>query len=223
MNEIVLPTIWDRLFAFFQLFFDDYVEPDVSSKLLREVSRPKESACSEATTHNSSGSRGEESMEMGRLRKEIQTLKTQCLTALTQAKKSSEREENALLQAKESVESAQVAALRMSQAASREKYMLELMTTASQDIIGKFSESPRAGFSSGRLTFLRSCRMSRRCWSWRSKSECSGRRPYMNFAGGWCRILGRWEEVLNYRPIPRSGFPSPWIHRVLPFFSFHGL
>ena len=73
-------------------------------------------------------------------------LKSKCLTALAQAKKSSEREEVALLQAKESDESAQAAALRANHAAIREEYMLELMTTLSQDMIGKLLGSPRAKF-----------------------------------------------------------------------------
>ena len=122
---------------FFQPFFDDYVEPGVSSELLREVSRPKETPFSEAITHNSSGDRDEES-EINELRKQIQMLKPQCLTALAQTKKSTAHEEAALLQAKESAESAQAALLRTTQAASREEYMLELMDVASQDVIGKF-------------------------------------------------------------------------------------
>ena len=136
-------------FPCFQLFFDDYVAPGASSELMGGMSGPKETPCSEATSHNSSGNRGRESIELSELRKEIQTLKTQCLTALAQAKKSSDREGAALLQAKESAESAQAALLKSTQAANREGYMLELMTTASQDMIGKSRESPRAEFLSG--------------------------------------------------------------------------
>ena len=130
------------------------------------MSRPKAAACFEATTRNSSGDRGAKSREISILRKEVQTLKTQCLSALAQAKKSSEREEAALVQARESVESAQIATLKLNQAAQREEYMLELMTTASQDMMGNFFESPRAETSSGyfnRLTLFYSGRMSRRC------------------------------------------------------------
>ena len=78
-----------------------------------------------------------ESIEIDTLRKENKALKTQCLTAIAQSKKLSEREEAALLQAKESTEAAQVSALKLTQAMEREGYMLKLMTTASQDLIGK--------------------------------------------------------------------------------------
>ena len=135
-------------FSFFQLYFDEYVASGASSELMGGVSRPKEILFSEAATSNSSGAQNVESIEMSELRKQIQTLKAQCLTAIVQAKKLSEREKATLLQAKESVESAQAALRKSTQAANREEYMLELMTTASQDMIGNSRESPRVGFLS---------------------------------------------------------------------------
>ena len=84
-----------------------------------------------------------DSIEIDALRKKNKALKTQCLAAIAQSKKSSEREETALLQAKEAIEAAQISAVKLTQAIDRELYMLELMTTASQDLIGEiFSGAP---------------------------------------------------------------------------------
>ena len=63
-------------------------------------------------------------------------LKKQAMTALDQAKKSSDRERAAILQAEQSAEFERSATLKLAQAGSREEYMLELMTTASQDVAG---------------------------------------------------------------------------------------
>ena len=71
------------------------------------------------------------------LQKEIKALKAQCLTAIAQSKRSSEREEAALLQAKESTEAAQIATMKLIQAMDRELYMLELMTSSSQELISE--------------------------------------------------------------------------------------
>ena len=87
-----------------------------------------------------SSSSNAESIEIDSLRKEIKVLKAQCLTAIAQSKKLSDREEAARLQAKESTEAAQIATAKLTQAVDRELYMLELMTTASQELIGKINQ-----------------------------------------------------------------------------------
>ena len=58
------------------------------------------------------------------------------MTALDQARKSSDREQTALLQAHESLKSEKAAAAKAIRSAERENYMLDLMTDASQDMAG---------------------------------------------------------------------------------------
>ena len=124
----------------FQPFCDDYVAS--SSEITGGAPKPKEIPCSEARTSNSSGNISEGSIEADFLRKEIKALKAQCLTAIAQSKNSSEHEEAALLQTKEATESAQIAAVKLTQAIDRESYILELMTTVSQDLIGRILREP---------------------------------------------------------------------------------
>ena len=100
--------------------------------------KPKEVPCSEASAQNLSSSSKKESIIIESLRKEIKVLKSQCLTALDQSKKSADRAEAARLQAKESIEAAQIATAKLTQAMDRESYMLEIMTTASLELIGRF-------------------------------------------------------------------------------------
>ena len=124
------------LFMLFQLVSDDYVA--TSSESVGRVPKPKEVPRSEASVPNLSSSTKTEAIIIESLRKEVKVLKAQCLTAINQSKKSSDREEAARLRAKESTEAAQVATAKLTQAMDRESYMLEMMTTASQELIGKF-------------------------------------------------------------------------------------
>ena len=130
------------MFSCFQLFYDDYVASGASSEFTGRAPKPREVPCSEARTLDSLGDRGRDLIEIENLRKEIKVLKSQCLTAIAQAKNSTEREEAALLEAKESTEGAHVVAVKLTQAMDREAYMLELMTTASQELIGKVIREP---------------------------------------------------------------------------------
>ena len=119
----------------FQLFCDDYVAS--SSEFTGGAPKPKEIPCSEASAPNLSSSSNAESIEIDSLRKEIKVLKAQCLTAIAQTKKLSDREEAARLQAKESDEAAHIATVKLTQAVDRELYLLELMTSSSQEMIGE--------------------------------------------------------------------------------------
>ena len=119
----------------FQHFCDDYVAS--SSEITRGAPKPKEISCSEASAPNLSSSINTESIIIDSLRKEIKVLKAQCLTAIAQSKKLSDREETARLQAKESTEAAQIATAKLTQAIDRESYLLELMTSSSQELIGE--------------------------------------------------------------------------------------
>jgi hypothetical protein len=58
------------------------------------------------------------------------------MTALAQARKSSEREQAALLEAQKSDDLEQAATLEVTRVAERERYMIELMTTASHEVAG---------------------------------------------------------------------------------------
>ena len=130
------------LVLLFQPFADDYIESGTSSGCAVKAPKPKEVPYSEAKTHASSGSVGGESVIIESLWKEIKVLKAQCLTAINQSKKSSDREGVAHLQARESTEAAQIATAKLTQAMDRELYMLEIMTTASQELIGKIVREP---------------------------------------------------------------------------------
>ena len=119
----------------FQPFCDDYVAS--SSEITGGAPKPKEIPCSEAGAPNLSSSINTESIVINSLRKEIKVLKAQCLAAIAQSKKLSDREEAACLQAKESDEAAHIATAKLTQAVDRELYLLELMTTSSQELIGE--------------------------------------------------------------------------------------
>ena len=133
MNELDISLNLNSSFSFsaLQLYCDDYVAS--SSEFTGGAPKSKEVPCSEASAPNLSSSINAESIVVDSLRKEIKVLKAQCLTAIAQSKKSSEREEAALLQTKESTEAAQIATAKLTQVVDRELYMLELMTTSSQE------------------------------------------------------------------------------------------
>ena len=74
----------------------------------------------------------------------MKILKGKIVTALDQLKSASEHEESALLQAKQAAENEQMAVANLSHAAGREEYLLELMSTASEDMIGKPRGAPES-------------------------------------------------------------------------------
>jgi hypothetical protein len=63
-------------------------------------------------------------------------MKKQVLIVMEQSRKSSEKEKQALHQAQEALALKETAVAEAAQAASRENYMLELMTDASLDMEG---------------------------------------------------------------------------------------
>ena len=94
MNEAATSLKFELEFFLFllcQLFSDDYVA--ISSESIRRVPKPREAPCSEASAPNLSSSSNAESIIIESLRNEIKVLKAQCLTAINQSKKSSDREE----------------------------------------------------------------------------------------------------------------------------------
>ena len=129
----------------FQLLSDDYVA--ASSGSVGRVPKPKESPCSEASIPVLSGGADRESVIIESLRKEVKQLKAQCLAAIAQSKKLSDREETSRKRAAEFDEVARTATAKLTQAAERETYMLELMSSSSQELTGEIlSTAPRAIF-----------------------------------------------------------------------------
>jgi arginine deiminase len=97
--------------------------------------------------------------EMEDMRQQLQLLKKQAVTALDQARKSSDRKQTALLQAQESLKSEKTAAAKAIRSAERENYMLDLMTDSSQDMAGAllFPLQTKLSFLTQPLTNLFFC------------------------------------------------------------------
>ena len=109
---------------------------------------PKEIPCSEANASFLSGRGNKESIIIESLRKEIKVLKAQCLAAIAQTKKLSDREETSRKRAAESDEAAHVASAKLTQTVERETYLLELMTSSSQELVGEILlKTPEPSFS----------------------------------------------------------------------------
>jgi hypothetical protein len=75
--------------------------------------------------------------EREELRQQLQLLNKKVVTALDQARKSSDREQAALFQAPEARNLEKATTLRDTCSAERESYMLDFMTDASQDMTGE--------------------------------------------------------------------------------------
>ena len=131
----------------FQPFTDDYVAASSGSD--GRVPEPKEVPHSEAGRPILLSGTSAESIVVESLRKEIKVLKAQCVAAIAQTKKLSDREEASQKRAAKSDEVAGAATAKLAQANERETYLLELITSSSQELIGEFfSKSPRAELSS---------------------------------------------------------------------------
>nr|XP_051190418.1 uncharacterized protein LOC127303752 [Lolium perenne] len=87
---------------------------------------------------DSSSCTGSIEKEVADLRRKLQSMKKQTMTALEQSRKSSDREQTALRQAQESLELKETTITNAARSARRESYMLDLMTDASQDMAGAF-------------------------------------------------------------------------------------
>jgi hypothetical protein len=75
---------------------------------------------------------------LNELRQQLQAMTKQTLTIMDQSQKSSEKEKLALQQAQEALALKEAAVTEAAQAASREDYMLQLMTDASLDMADLF-------------------------------------------------------------------------------------
>ncbi|KAK1650529.1 hypothetical protein QYE76_068334 [Lolium multiflorum] len=76
--------------------------------------------------------------DLDELRQQLQSMKKQALVVMEQSRKSSEREKIALQQAHEALTLKESTVAEAAKAASREDYMLDLMTDASLDMAGSF-------------------------------------------------------------------------------------
>ena len=138
MNEVTISLKFELeffLFLLFQFFSDDYVA--TSSESVGGMPKPKEVPSSEASAPILSSRGNTESIIIESLRKEIKILKAQCLAAIAQTKKLSDREEASRKRAIESDEVAHTATAKWTQAVERETYLLELMTSSSQELVGE--------------------------------------------------------------------------------------
>ena len=141
-NEPLLLLLNPIVFVFSQLYFDDVTETAASPDQLRKNQMPKEIPVSEAPDSINLPVLDSTDAELDELRKQITFLEEQVVTALDQAKNASDREKSALHRAKQATENEQTAVAKLSHAAGREEYLLELMTTASQDVIGNIHKEP---------------------------------------------------------------------------------
>jgi hypothetical protein len=74
--------------------------------------------------------------ELTKLRQQLQAMKKQAIIIMDQSHKSSEHEKTALRQAQEALELKDSAVADALRATTREDYMLNLITEASQDMAG---------------------------------------------------------------------------------------
>ena len=120
--------------SFFQLVFDNY------------TAAAKPSDASPATSYSrgvptddfaADSSCAVLSQELSELRQQLQAMKRQSIAIMDQSRKSLERERAALQQAQEALELKETATAETLRAASREEYMLDLLTDASLDMAGK--------------------------------------------------------------------------------------
>jgi TolA-binding protein len=74
--------------------------------------------------------------ELGDLRRQLRDLKKQSLIVMEQSRKSSDREKAAFQQVEEARKLKDAAQAEAAKSASREEYMLQLLSDASEDIAG---------------------------------------------------------------------------------------
>jgi hypothetical protein len=120
--------------SFSQLVFDNYTEAvgpsDASLAASHSARTPAgvfldDSSCVDSVHQ-----------ELAELRQQLQAMKKQAVTVMDQSRKSSEHEKAALRQAQEALELKESAVADAFRATKREDYMLDLMTEASQDMVG---------------------------------------------------------------------------------------
>ena len=117
----------------FQLVFDNYTATPRSSDALPASSYSRKTSADDIVGGSSNAASAH---DLNELRQQLQAMKKQTLVIMEQSRKLSEREKLAQQQAQEAVTLKEAAVAEAAQAASRENYMLELMTDASLDMAG---------------------------------------------------------------------------------------
>jgi hypothetical protein len=122
--------------VFFQLVFDNYSKVAGPSSATPATSYSDRAPVETCAVDNSHVHSMEEELED--LQRQLRDLKKQSLIVMEQSRKSSDREKAALRQAEEALKSKEAAEAEAEAAksASRENYMLQLLTDASEDMAG---------------------------------------------------------------------------------------
>jgi hypothetical protein len=123
------------IFFVFQLIFDNYsgAGPSIASPATSHSVRVYVDVSLDV-----SSCPGPIQQELTEFRQQLQSMKKQTKLSLEQSRKSSDREQAALRQAKEFFELKEVATADAAAASRCENYMLNLMTDASQDMAGTY-------------------------------------------------------------------------------------
>ncbi|KAK1608043.1 hypothetical protein QYE76_031716 [Lolium multiflorum] len=121
-----------------ELVFDNYTAASGLLDTLPATSRSSKNHVDDVTEDSLNA---DLSQELNDLRQKLQSMKKQAVIIMDQSRKSSEREKIALQQAQEALTLKETAVAEAVQAASREDYMLDLMTDASLDIAGSFLDA----------------------------------------------------------------------------------
>jgi hypothetical protein len=119
------------------LVFDNYTAIPRSSDALPTSSYSRKTSADDFVEDSSNAN---PSPDLDELRHQLQSMKKQTLIVMEQLRRSSEREKIALQHAQEALTLKEAAVTEAAQAASREDYMLDLMTDASLDMAGMFRE-----------------------------------------------------------------------------------
>ena len=115
------------------MVFDNYTAIPRSSDTLPASSYSRKTSADDIVGGSSNA---DSAHDLNELRQQLQAMKKQTLVIMEQSRKLSEREKLAQQQAQEAVTLKAAAVAEAAQAASRENYMLELMTDASLDMAG---------------------------------------------------------------------------------------
>ena len=118
---------------FCQLVFDNYTATPRSSDALPVSSYSRKASADDFVEDSSDAG---STHDLDELRQQLQSMKKQVVVIMEQSRKSSEREKIARQQAQEAITLKEAAVAEAAEAASRENYMLGLMTDASLDMAG---------------------------------------------------------------------------------------
>jgi hypothetical protein len=120
---------------YFHLVFDNYTSTPRPSDALPASSYSKKMPVDDEFIDYSSSMGSAQDLE--ELREQLQSMKKQAHVIMEQSRRATERERIALQQAQEAIAAKEAAVTEAKQAASREDFILELLTEASLDMAGE--------------------------------------------------------------------------------------